>query len=138
MPPVTRAFIKASLLYLVAALALALLQAAQARVGLSIAGLSAVYFHLFLVGWVTQMIMGVGFWFFPKYSQAQPRRSERLAWLTFGLLNLGLLLRAVAEPALAALAQRALLSWALVASALLQWLGGLLFVFNTWARIKER
>lgn len=140
MPPVTRAFIKASLLYLVAALALALFQAAQARIGVNIAGLSAVYFHLFLVGWVTQMIMGVGFWFFPKYSQAQPRRSERLAWLTFWLLNVGLLLRAVAEPALATAvaAEGSLLNWALVASALLQWLAGLLFVFNTWARIKER
>jgi hypothetical protein len=28
--------------------------------------------------------------------------------------------------------------WALVTSALLQWLAGLFFVANTWTRIKER
>lgn len=137
MPAVTRWFIRASLLFLVLALALAVFQAAQARLGLSVLGLSAVYFHLFLVGWVTQMIMGVGFWFFPKYSQARPRGSETVAWASFWLLNVGLLLRAVAEPLLAA-RPSTLWSWALVASALMQWLAGVLFVYNSWARIKER
>lgn len=137
MPPVTRAFIKASLLHLVLALGLAVFQAVQAHLGVAVAGLSAVYFHVFLVGWVTQMIMGVGFWFFPKHSPDQPRGSERLAWASFWLLNVGLLVRAVAEPALAA-RPSVLLTWALVASALMQWLAGALFVQNTWARIKER
>ncbi|MCW5874690.1 MAG: hypothetical protein KIS88_08620 [Anaerolineales bacterium] len=137
MPAVTRWFIRASLLFLILALALAVLQAAQARWGLSVPGLSAVYFHLFLVGWVTQMIMGVGFWFFPKYSQARPRGSETAAWASFWLLNVGLLLRAVAEPLLA-VRPSALWGWALVASALMQWLAGVLFVYNSWARIKER
>ncbi len=138
MPPVTRAFIKASLLYLVLALGLAVFQAAQTYVNTAVAGLSAVYFHLFLVGWVTQMIMGVGFWFFPKYSQERPRGSETVAWASFWLLNLGLLLRAVAEPALAAAGSSSLLRWVLVASALMQWLAGALFVYNAWPRIKER
>ncbi|MBX3005521.1 MAG: hypothetical protein KF821_06800 [Anaerolineales bacterium] len=137
MPPVTRAFIKASLLYLVLALALAVFQTAQGRLGLDLPGLSAVYFHLFLVGWVTQMIMGVGHWFFPKYSQQLPRGRENLAWASFALLNLGLLLRAVAEPA-QALQPGAVWNAALLLSALTQWLGGLLFVINAWPRIKER
>ncbi|MCW5875335.1 MAG: hypothetical protein KIS85_00510 [Anaerolineales bacterium] len=133
MPAITRWFIKASLLYLVLALGLAIAQAA----GLSIPGLSAVYFHLFLVGWVTQMIMGVGFWFFPKYNQQRPRGSEAAAWATFWLLNLGLLLRALAEPLFSGQAQP-LWAWVLVASAAMQWLAGLLFVLNSWPRIKER
>lgn len=137
MPPITRAFIKASLLYLVAAMGLAILQAAQPHLGWQIAGLSPVYFHLFLVGWVTQMIMGVGLWFFPKYSQARPRGSESAAWASFWLLNLGLLLRAVAEPAASAQAAPLWL-WALAVSAVTQWLAALLFVLNVWPRIKER
>ncbi|MBX3047366.1 MAG: hypothetical protein KF698_10250 [Anaerolineales bacterium] len=137
MPLVTRAFIKASLLYLVLALGLGVFQAAQSWLGLALPGLSAVYFHLFLVGWVTQMIMGVGHWFFPKYSQQLPRGNEALAWACFWLLNIGLVLRAIVEPALSAQAAP-LLSGLLVASAVMQWLAGLLFVYNAWPRIKER
>ncbi len=137
MPAITRWFIKASLLYLGLALGLAVFLALQPRLGLSITGLSPVYFHLFLVGWVTQMIMGVGLWFFPKYSQQRPRGSEAAAWASFWLLNLGLLLRAVAEPAASAQPAPVWLG-ALVLSALTQWLAALLFVFNVWPRIKER
>lgn len=137
MPPITRGFIKASLLYLVLAMGLAVFQALQPLLGLSISGLSPVYFHLFLVGWVTQMIMGVGLWFFPKYSQAHPRGSQTAAWASFWLLNLGLLLRAVAEPAASA-QPAAIWLWALVLSAVAQWLAALLFVLNVWPRIKER
>jgi hypothetical protein len=135
MPAVTRWYIKASLLYLAAALLLAAWLAAP--FANSPPGLSPVFFHFFLVGWVTQMIMGVGFWFFPKFTQAQPRGSEPLAWAVFALLNLGLLLRAVAEPWQAA-QPGPLPGWSLAVSALLQWLAGLLFVLNTWPRIKER
>lgn len=137
MPPVTRAFIKASLLYLVLALGLAVFQAAQARLGIGLPGLSAVYFHLFLVGWVTQMIMGVGHWFFPKYSQQLPRGREGKAWACFALLNLGLLLRTVGEPAFTR-QPTPFLSGVLVTSALAQWLAGVLFVAGAWPRIKER
>ncbi|MCW5878191.1 MAG: cbb3-type cytochrome c oxidase subunit I [Anaerolineales bacterium] len=137
MPPITRAFIKASLLYLVLAMGLAVFQVLQPWLGLNISGLSPVYFHLFLVGWVTQMIMGVGLWFFPKYSQQRPRGSQTAAWASFWLLNFGLLLRAMAEPAASAQPAAGWL-WALVLSAVAQWLAALLFVLNVWPRIKER
>jgi hypothetical protein len=52
-------------------------------------------------------------------------------------LNSGLLLRVVAEP-LQTLRSTRLLGWLLVAAALLQWLGGIAFVLNTWPRVKER
>jgi heme/copper-type cytochrome/quinol oxidase subunit 1 len=31
------------------------------------------YFHLFLVGWVTQMIFGVIYWMFPIITRTRPR-----------------------------------------------------------------
>jgi hypothetical protein len=139
MPPITRIFIKTALLYLVAALLASLLVAGYLPLGLPVwmAGLSPVYFHLFMVGWVTQLIIGVAYWMFPKYTKTQPRGSDRLAWSVYGLLNSGLLLRAVAEPA-QSMQPTALWGWALVLAALLQWLGGLIFVINTWPRVKER
>jgi hypothetical protein len=137
MPSVTRWFIKSSLLYLAAAFGLALWLAAQ-PLGFALApGLSPVFFHFFLVGWVTQMIMGVGYWFFPKFSIEQPRRSERLGWVIFWLLNAGLLLRGLAEPLLA-VNPDSVWGLVLVSSAILQWFAGILFVVNAWGRIKER
>src|SRR5690606_4328602 len=99
--------------------------------------LSPVYFHLLMVGWVTQLIFGVVFWMFPKYSPQRPRGSERLGWAAYWLLNAGLLLRVVAEPG-QALAPNPVLGSGLALSAVLQWAAGMAFVANTWNRVKER
>ncbi|RPI28770.1 MAG: hypothetical protein EHM70_16390 [Chloroflexota bacterium] len=139
MPLITRVYIKASLLYLVAALLAGILLAGSAAWGFPawVGGLGPVYFHLFLVGWVTQLIFGVALWMFPKYSREKPRGSERAGWAIFALLNTGLLLRAVSEPA-AGFRPGSGWGWALAVSAMLQWAAGMLFVLNTWGRVKER
>jgi len=139
MPPITRTFIKTGLLYFVTALLTSLLVAGYTPLGLPVwvAGLSPVYFHLFMVGWVTQLIIGVAYWMFPKYTKAQPRGSDALAWSVYGLLNSGLILRAVAEP-VQSMQPTPLWGWMLVLAALLQWVGGVIFVVNTWPRVKER
>lgn len=139
MPTLTRLFVKTSLVYLVTALLLALVFALGQATTLPplLAATGPVYFHLFLVGWVTQLIMGIVFWMFPKYSREHPRGSERLALATYALLNAGLLLRVVGEPA-RAVDPAPLWGWLLAASALLQWLAGAGFVANTWGRVKER
>jgi hypothetical protein len=137
MPPLTRWFLKTALIYLVVALLTGAVVAAR-NVWLLpplVAAFTPVYFHLFMVGWVTQLIFGVVFWMFPKYSKEQPRGSERLGWATYLLLNTGLLLRAAGEP-LNALQPGAFWGWLLVVSATLQWLAGLSFVANTWGRVQ--
>jgi hypothetical protein len=139
MPPITRIFIKTGLLYFVIALLTSLFVAGYIPLGLPIwvAGLTPVYFHLFMVGWVTQLIIGVAYWMFPKFTKAQPRGSEALAWSVYGLLNSGLVLRIIGEP-FQSIQPRPLWGWLLVLSAGLQWLGGVLFVVNTWPRVKEK
>lgn len=74
---------------------------------------------------------------FPKYSRANPHGSEALWLSTFWLLNFGLLLRVAGEP-LRTLRPEAVWGWLLALSALLQWLAGIIFVGNTWGRVKER
>lgn len=135
MPKISRTFVKASFLWLTLALA--------AGVGLAFSGpgwlaaLLPTYIHAFVVGWVTQMIIGVAIWLFPKYSRERPRGWDVLNWAALALLNLGLLLRVVAEPGPLLWPSKA---WApmLVISAVLQWLGGLAFVANVWPRIKGK
>src|SRR5512146_3170529 len=99
MPTITRWFVKTSFVCLGLALAAGILLAFQAAFGLTaLGGVFPVYIHLLVFGWLTQLIFGVAYWMFPKYSIEKPRGSERLGWWTYGLLNTGLLLRAIAEP----------------------------------------
>ena len=139
MPAVTRWSIKAGLVYFVVALLLGVILAAPAVVPVppAIAVWGPVYFHLFMVGWVTQLIFGVVYRMFPRYSKDKPRGREGLAVATFVLLNSGLGLRAVGEPIHSLWPAPA---WGRVValSAMLQWVAGMLFVINTWARVKER
>ncbi len=138
MPPLTRWFVKTSFVYLILALVAGLFLAVPSLsdVGL-ISGLFPVYIHLLVFGWLTQLIFGVVFWMFPKYSNEKPRGSETLGWWTYGLLNAGLILRAIAEP-FQSTQPNPVSGWVLVVSAVLQFLAGLAFVVNSWGRVKEK
>lgn len=139
MPSLTRWHLRTALVCFIAALLIGVLQAVDSLVPLPamVSRLGPVYFHLLMVGWVSQLIIGVVYWMFPKYSATRPRGSERLGWACYGLLNAGLLLRVAAEP-WQSLAPGPLPGGLLAVSAGLQWLAGLAFVVNTWPRVKER
>jgi heme/copper-type cytochrome/quinol oxidase subunit 1 len=139
MPVLTRWFLRSALLYLAAALLLGVVLALPGSVALPafVRAMNPAYFHLFLVGWVTQMIFGVIFWMFPIITRAQPRGNERLGWASYILLNVGLLLRVVAEP-LTTVRPETGVGWLLAVSALLQWLAAVLFVILDWPRIKDK
>jgi heme/copper-type cytochrome/quinol oxidase subunit 1 len=138
MPRLTRWFVKAALIYFVAALLISILmQAPGVRTDPVNAVMWPTYLHLFIVGWITQLIFGVAFWLFPRYSADRPRGSERLGWWSFGLLNLGLLLRTIGEP-WHLLGGGTEAGGFLVGAAVLQAGAGWAFVVNTWPRIRER
>lgn len=139
MPTLTRWLIKSALVYLAAALLLAFILALPETVALPtfVLYLNPAYFHLFLVGWVTQMIFGVIYWMFPIITRAQPRGNERLGWTSYILLNAGLLLRVVGEP-LTSARPEAGFGWLLAVSAVLQWLAAVLFIRLAWPRVKDK
>ncbi len=139
MPRLTRWYLKSSLIYLIAALLVeaALVFDSSFQLSSVINLLSPVYFHLLMVGWVTQLIFGVVYWMFPKYSIQKPRGNEALGWLTFSLLNTGLLMRVIGEP-LNSVKPGTGWGWLLAVSAVIQWIAGLAFIINTWGRVKEK
>ncbi|MEO8392650.1 MAG: hypothetical protein ABI700_06625 [Chloroflexota bacterium] len=139
MPLLSRTFIKAGLIYFIVGLTASLLTVGQPVFNLpsGFAVLYPVYIHLLMVGWVMQLIIGVVYWMFPKYSKDRPRGSERLGWIVFGLLNTGLILRACGEP-LTILKPEWHLGWILAISAVFQLLAGWAFIVNTWGRVRER
>lgn len=139
MPQLTRSFIKISFIYLVAALLLGLLLALRQFVSLPafLTAAGPVYFHLFLVGWLTQLIFGTIHWLFPAANPPRPQAEKWLGWTALVLLNAGLLLRVVAEPP-ATLRPGTIWGWLLVISAICQWLGGIVYVVAVWPRSRKR
>jgi cbb3-type cytochrome oxidase subunit 1 len=138
MPTLTRWMIKTALVYLLLGLLVGVLQGVGAALQNGppvLRQLEPVRIHLFVVGWLTLLIFGVVFWMFPKYNREKLRGHEWLGWAAYWLLNAGLVLRvigeSVAQPGTA-------FGSLLVASAALQWLAGLAFLYNTWPRIKEK
>ena len=139
MPTSSRWFIRTALVYLLAALAIGVLYLsrtlwdAPARLTL----LWPVYLHVLVIGWLTQLIFGVALWMFPRRSSDHPYGDPRVAWSIFALLNVGLVLRAVAEPLLG-VGPTHLWDALLIAASVLQVAAGAGFVFAIWQRVRER
>lgn len=135
MPKIARYFLKAGLLYFIAAMGI--------LVWLSWPdsnpppGLRPAFYHLLMVGWVSQIIFGVSLWMFPRFNKEHPRGCDVLSWIAFWAINAGLLLRLVFEPLVRPLGDSVAASM-LVLSAALQWTGGLSYSLNIWSRVREK
>lgn len=135
MPTISRIFVKVSLIWLALALTAGAIMTFGGPQFLPI--LLPTHVHMFVVGWVTHMIAGVAIWLFPKASKEHPRGNIAFAWVALFGLSAGLVLRTIAEPARIFWPHDAW-PWVLVASAVLQWIGGLAFVANIWPRVKGK
>lgn len=132
MPDLTRWFIRTALVCLLVSLIAGVLQLIPGRWG---AVLWPTYVHLLVLGWLTQLIFGVAYWLFPRSSVAGSHPRDRPGWASYWLLNAGLLLRVIGEPARALGAR---MDWLLFAAAFLQLTAGWAFVVNIWPRVKGR
>ena len=139
MPTLTRWFLKTAMLYFLVGFGLGgvLLIALGWKHQHILSVLQPVSWHLLMVGWLMQYIVGVAYWMFPAFAKDQSQRHETLGWLTYGALNLGLLLRTIVEP-WHSLQPQAGVGWLLIPAAVLQVAAGWLFVVNTWSRIRGR
>ena len=136
MPVLSRFFVKSALLCLVLGGAIAGL-ALNGAGGLppTLLALRPLAWHLLTVGWATQLIFGVAFWMFPHMPAGPPRGDERLAWVVFWTLNVGLALRALGEP-LATLRPTPITGVLLPLAATLQLAAVLIFVLLAWPRVR--
>lgn len=151
MPATSRAFVKASFLYLAvgAVLGALLLINRWVPLGPEVAALKASHVPILIVGWLTQLILGVAWWLFPplkiglradaplpvRRGQTQ-RGSQPLFWATFLCLNAGILLRAVFEPLYEWTQIQAFAFLADVSNLFLA-VAAIAFVANMWGRVRE-
>jgi hypothetical protein len=140
MPPIARNFVKAALLYSLAAFILGALMALDRWLSFS-RWLKVVYLsqlHLLVVGWITQLAIGVAYWIFPRFLKERdprPRGSDALAWAVLICLNAGLLLRFIFEP-FYLMGPEPWLAMLLALSGVLQALAAIGFGWLVWGRIR--
>lgn len=93
MPRLSVYFVRVSLIYLLLGFTLGGLMLANKGVPISPAIWSLLPLHMefAFMGWMVQLAMGVAFWILPRFRYGAPRGDERLSWLAFFLLNLGVL-----------------------------------------------
>lgn len=134
MPLLTRIFLFSAFAWLLLSLGLET-AANAARAGLMVSSpVSGVTtLHGIVFGWITQMIFGVAWWMFPPASRQNARPLGSLAWISYGVLNCGLILRFLFESWHAD--GRA---WYLVISAALQSAAFFCFALTILPRIKAR
>jgi hypothetical protein len=97
MPVVARYMIKTAFAWLIAALASGIAIAAFPSPEGLWPGLGArtAVFHILTVGWLTQLIFGVAYWLFPRWSKERPYGPIWLGWTAFALINAGVVGRAL-------------------------------------------
>lgn len=130
MPRLSKWMLRAALVYLALGFTLgALLLANKGIPFLPILWrLLPVHVEVVLFGWLVQFALGVGFWILPRYPGGS-RGNETLAWISCGLLNLGILLAIL--PAL----DDAAGPW-LVAGRAAEFGAVALFIAHAWGRVR--
>lgn len=137
MPALSRWFIKTGLIYFVSSfiLGVALKIPSIYERWSVMPAMTPVYFHLFMIGWITQIIIGVSWWMFPAQSRENPRGSERAGWTVYFLINVGLLMRVIGEPLVYIHPEESI---PLLISAGLLWIGGVVYAALIWKRVKGK
>lgn len=96
MPPVTRAMIRAALAWMVVGAVLTIVAAGPWPV-LADALPWPARLHVWTIGWLTQLILGVAWWLLPTLGPGRGRGPEQAMGAAGLLLNFGLVLRLVGE-----------------------------------------
>jgi hypothetical protein len=91
--------------------------------------------HLLLVGWTVQMACGVAFWILPRLDASGSRGNQRLAWLCYGALNIGVVLAALHDPLAMAIDESAITRGMLVIAGVLYIVAIMAFVAHAAPRV---
>jgi hypothetical protein len=128
MPRLSVWFLRASLVYLLLGFTFGALMLAQKGISYypPVWNLFPSHMEFLLIGWFAQLAMGVAFWILPRFSSGPPRGNVKLVWISFVLINLGIVLSSLQlwSPAAMLLGRAAEL------------LAGIFFTIGLWRRVK--
>lgn len=135
MPTSTRWFIRMGIIYFILGVILAFLSEFNSFSDIS---LLPVYWHMLILGWITQLIIGVSIWMFPRKHRDKKKRETILVWITFWALNIGLLLRFISEPIIHLYPENSWIEGILILSSLLQITAFLFYTAEIWPRLQSK
>lgn len=130
MPRLSVLMIRTSLIYLLVGSTFGGLMLANKSILIApwIWSLLPLHMEFILLGWMVLLTMGVAFWILPRFSHGAPRGDERLSWLAFYLINLGIFM---------VILQGYLdLKWFSLAGRSIEAIGTVAFVLGNWKRIR--
>lgn len=134
MPLITRLFIKSGLIFFV----LALLTGIAMQVSwLRFPSISPLFWHMLMVGWITQIIMGISMWMFPGRKKEESFQNQKFSWIAYAGLNIGLALRVIAEP-LIYIYPLSFWDAMLILSAGIQFVAIVSYVIEIWPRVMSK
>lgn len=133
MPPITRWFIKSGMIYFILGISLAFV--AELPFVNTGALLLPVYWHMLVLGWISQLIMGVSIWMFPRKKHQRENIQTLPAVLAFWFLNTGLLLRFLSEPFIPLFKDDGWMRAVVVLSSLLILLSVIFYLVEIWPRV---
>jgi cbb3-type cytochrome oxidase subunit 1 len=94
----------------------------------------ATHVHMMLVGWTAQFAMGVAFWILPRLDAGGSRGAVRMAEMSFGCINAGMLVMLVSG--LAGALGASSTSWPNGLAGLLYAVAALAFAVHAWPRVR--
>jgi hypothetical protein len=129
MPRLSYLFIRTSLVYLALGFTFGGLILANKSVPFAplVWALLPAHIEFVVLGWLTQLALGVAFWILPRLASGAPRGNERWSWATFALVNLGIALN-IAAPYTGFI-------WLGLLARILQAAGVAAFAIGNWQRI---
>lgn len=136
MPKISRLFIKSGIIYFFLGMILAFV--AELPFVNTGALLLPVYWHMIVVGWITQIIMGVSIWMFPRIGKDRKKTETIPAHLAFWLLNSGLILRFSVEPFLLLFTTNQAVLLVVLVSAILHISAIISYLIEIWPRVRTR
>jgi cbb3-type cytochrome oxidase subunit 1 len=131
LPKLSVWFVRTALVYLAIGFTLGaiLLAAPGLQLGVPAARLRSAHIEFMLTGWMIQLALGVAFWILPRFRVGPERGREEIAWVSYALLNIGVMMAAAG----AILGLPAVLPFVGHAA---QGLAAGAFAFHAWPRVK--
>ena len=99
MPALSVWFIRSALCYLaIGLLAGALLLVNRGMfLGAWVAHLRPIHIEFLLMGWTVQLALGVAYWILPRFRAGAERGRESYVWVSYGMLNVGVMTAALGQ-----------------------------------------
>lgn len=138
MDPLTRLMGKTSLIYLLLGFVLGGVLLIAEATGASWGGAwSVIHAHILFVGWFVQFAIGIAYWLLPRRKTPEKPYgyNETPAYIAYGLINAGMILRILIEPFyFSGTLQGAIVTVGLSISGVLQAIAGAIWAWQLWGR----